>query len=140
MKNLEALERLAAGGSDVHVVTQLVVSLLALIVFPKEKAGFGCAYKVPLDDLVLRGWPEWQHFVNKPPTLAKLLEHLRHAISHGNVHFSSEARQYEGVRLTFTNKLNGKETKWEGRISAQDLREFCNCLCEHISSLPASAE
>lgn len=129
MKNLEAIERLASAGGDVHVVTQLVMSLLALIVFPKErtdKSAFRRALDLPLEELERRGWPTWTHISGEPIKLWELLEHLRHAISHGKVRFSSEARQYEAVRLTFTNRYNG--TNWEGEIQARELRKFCDCL------------
>jgi hypothetical protein len=111
MKNLRALERLAAKGGDVHVVTQLVVSLLALIVFPKErmtKADFRHALAVPLEQLERDGWPKWKHLSGRPTQLWELIEHLRHAISHGKVRFSSEDRRYETVHLIFTTSITAQ--------------------------------
>jgi hypothetical protein len=135
MKNLAAIERLADERGEVHVVTQLVVSLLALIVFPKERmtpAAYRRAFAVPLEELERDGWPKWTHLSDRPTRLWELLEHLRHAISHGKVCFSSEDRQYETVRLTFTNKYGRAD--WQGEIGARDLREFCDRLYRYISS------
>lgn len=131
MKNLAALETMASIGADVHLVTQLVLSLLALVVFPRERAGFGDAYSLLLKDLEARGWPKWDHHEGKLSTLRELLIAVRHAVSHGNVAFSSEGRAYDDVYLEFTNRYQG-QTKWRGGINASDLRVFCDLLGKYI--------
>jgi hypothetical protein len=130
MRNLEALEQLAQAGGDVHLITQLITTLQALIVFPKERAEFGTRYKVLLSEL--HDWPAFHHsHQGKVSTLADLLVALRNSISHAGVHFSSDARRYEKVHLTFCN-VHKEKLKWEAEISAVDLRAFCDRLCKFI--------
>jgi hypothetical protein len=130
MKNLIALEHMAEIGADVHLITQLITTLQALIVFPKERAEFGNKYKVPLPQL--QDWPAFHHeHQGKVSTLADLLIAIRHSISHAGIRFSSESRRYEEVHLTFFN-LYKKNIVWEGSINALELRTFCFRLCDFI--------
>jgi hypothetical protein len=58
--NLEFIERAKDRGERVHEVTQLALSLLGLIVFPKEQLLLDKIDRIPLDDLTAQGWPKWQ--------------------------------------------------------------------------------
>ncbi len=53
--NLEFIEQAKRAGESVHEVTQLALSLLGLIVFPKEKLLLDEIEKMSLDDLVAKG-------------------------------------------------------------------------------------
>ncbi len=45
---------------DVHIVTQLVTSLLGLVVWPRERYDdSNNIWKIHINDLVRQGWPEW---------------------------------------------------------------------------------
>lgn len=49
-------------GADVHMVTELITSLLGLIVFPFaeiKRSGSKVFRKYKLDDLSDKGWPDW---------------------------------------------------------------------------------
>ena len=130
MKNLIALEHIARIGADVHLITQLITTLQALIVFPKERAEFGNKYKVPLSQL--HEWPAFDHqHQGKVATLADLLIALRNSISHAGIRFSSESRNYVEVNLTFFNRYKGNLV-WEGSINALELRTFCFRLRDFI--------
>ena len=54
--NLRALERLRAQGHEVFEVTQLINSMLGLLVFPREEF-VGRIPRIPLADLSTQGWP-----------------------------------------------------------------------------------
>ena len=101
MKNLVALEKLASMRADVHLISQLILTLLGLIVFPKEGGEFDASYDVQLDKL--NDWPKWDTTTGEVKTLKQLLINLRHAVSHRNIEFSSEGRRYEDVYLVFSN-------------------------------------
>lgn len=124
-KNLAYVIMAAEQGADLHPVTELTNSLLAIIVFPWEKRIGDHALAVRLE-LLPPEWPKWHMKYDQPKTLRDLLERLRNAIGHANVTFSSDSRVLHDVRVTLTDRgKSGKDLKWEGTISAEDLRRFC---------------
>lgn len=60
-KNLAFISESRKKGADVHVVTQLLLSLLGLIVFPVEtiKENKSDVLQSTLRDLEEAGWPHW---------------------------------------------------------------------------------
>lgn len=125
-KNLEFVEAALAEGEDVHVVTQLVTSLLGLIVFPWERGFAEYARTVNLAGLAEKGWPLWEVRGRSCETLGELIRLLRHAVAHGNVRFSSDSRQVHEVVIEFWNySPRDRRIDWETSISAPALREFC---------------
>lgn len=135
-KNLQFIEDAAQHGDDVHVVTQLILSLLGLIVFPIESHGFDKDIRnTTLSSLEHKGWPKWDTAVGTINTLGELLRNLRNAAAHNNISFSSEGRELGDVRLTFSNRYNKKAPiHWQASIEAKDLRAFCDQLIFFIMS------
>src|SRR5580698_4097693 len=56
-KNLDFIISSRANGADVHEVTQLMLSLLGLIVFPKEKGLDQRVESAKINTLAEQGWP-----------------------------------------------------------------------------------
>src|SRR5260370_38539658 len=71
-QNLEGIERARASGVDVHVVTQLMLSLLGLIVFPEEDHCYEPIAPWRLDELEQSGWPKWNILLGASNTLSDL--------------------------------------------------------------------
>ncbi len=125
-KNLEHIERAYEGGTDVHVVTQLANSLLGLIVFPREKNFDSHVKTLELKDLAGQGWPPWHLSKGESGTLGDLVYHLRNAVAHGHVRFSSDDRDPAQVAIEVEDyKPNAQAPYWCARITADDLRAFC---------------
>lgn len=60
-KNLRYIIDSESDGADVHPVTQTITSLLAIIIFPWERAALSALKKQKLPVLVSQGqWPHWQ--------------------------------------------------------------------------------
>ena len=104
-KNLLFIEHAFRQGEDVHVITQLVTSLLGLVVFPWERGFQEQAKALRLCDLAAKGWPQWAMTGQPCETLGTLIRVLRHAIAHGNVKFSSDSRIIDEVSVEFENCL-----------------------------------
>jgi hypothetical protein len=87
-RNLEVIEQLARQGNDVYETTQLVNSLLGLLVFPQQRY-FKRIPAIPLQELELRGWPlpKVTGAFAEVADLRQLMRYLRNAISHFNVEF-----------------------------------------------------
>jgi len=125
-KNFEHIERAFQAGEDVHVVTQLATSLLGLIVFPWEKQFDRRIKTQRLDELVKAGWPAWQVSEGTSSTLGELVRHLRNAVAHGHLTFSSDSRHINEVAIEFADYESKRpEPDWAARIETRDLRTFC---------------
>jgi hypothetical protein len=104
-KNSDFISRSCEAGEDVHVVTQFVVSLLGLIVFPyaeltRTKVFPACTMKFLYEE---HGWPHFE-VVRGPPieTLDELIRHLRNAISHYFISFEPpNERTLTHITITF---------------------------------------
>src|SRR5882757_7386725 len=139
-KNLEFIVGVhMAQIGDVHVVTHLVNSLVGLVVFPWERTLPESYRHLLLVDLEEKGWPAWDHGTSaRPPkTLWQLIMHLRHAVAHGRVEFSSNSRNLDEVMLSFWNLPPGDAPRWDDRIRGDDLLEFCRRLSQLLENMTA---
>jgi hypothetical protein len=128
LKNLEYLNSEREMGADVHVVTELITSLLGLIVFPYEEIkerGYSSFERYKLNDLPDSEWPSWKIEIGSSDNLADLVRHLRNAISHRRIYFSSDSRRPEDVDVRFRDCKNPKgPADWGAIINAAQLRRF----------------
>jgi len=121
--NLDYVQKQQQAGIPVYEVTQLVNSLLGLLVFPREHWINKIPMK-PLVDLVDDGWPKLEILYQNPRSveckdLKQLTRYLRNAISHCNVKFIPGNDNYiDGLELW--NISRGKEN-WRIRLSIPDL-------------------
>jgi hypothetical protein len=119
--NLAAIERLHANGEEVYEVTQLVNSMLGLLVFPQQEF-VDRIQETPLEQLRKDGWPvpEVRGVFRQVSDLRQLIRYLRNAIAHFNVLFLDDGQsQIRGLRVWNENQ-NGKN--WEAELSTDDIR------------------
>lgn len=123
--------------ADVHVVTQAVLSLLGIVVFPFERLMADGLYNPNLEDLEAEGWPRWKYASGSraPISLWQLIRHLRHAAAHSNIAFSSDSRFLHEVEVTFVNDPPHKTWTWEGSIQGDQLVEFCHRFLERMEGV-----
>lgn len=125
-KNLLYIKSARQAGADVHEVTQLATSLLGLVVFPREKNLDARLRGLDWVKLSADGWPQWRFMLGNCGTLGDLIYHLRNAVAHGHVVFSSDDRDLSRVTIEFEDYKPGSPTAyWRARISGDGLREFC---------------
>ena len=119
--------------SPVHVVTQLVNSLLGLVVLPREQYLELQNESTKLIDLVSEGWPEWNITKGKANTLSQLTKHVRNAAAHGRISFSSDSRYLQEVLITVEDSPDqGKTINWSAKMRGDDLYEFCTRFAIHV--------
>jgi hypothetical protein len=122
-KNLSAIERLGSAGDEVYEVTQLVNSMLGLLVFPREEF----VNEIPelaLGDLEADGWqvPRVVGELPQAANLRELVRYLRNAIAHFNVRFVGDGSQVITVlRLCNTEPRRNRRT-WEADLGVEELR------------------
>jgi hypothetical protein len=138
--NLEFIEQAKNRGERVHEVTQLTLSLLGLIVFPKEQLLLDGIDRIWLDDLTSQGWPKWKITLDsgKEPTktLGRLVWHLRNSISHRGLRFTSDDEYLETVAIQVEDKPHkAAQPNWRAEISGTDLRDFCMRFADLVDQI-----
>ncbi len=120
-KNLRFIEQAQAEGVEVYEVTQLVNSLLGLLVFPKERY-YNRIPELSLQELKESGWPEIQVTgdFKKHKDLRELMRFLRNSIAHCNIEFLAD-HYYKLHGLRVWNESGGVKN-WEAELSFEDLR------------------
>ena len=125
--------------APVHIVTQIVNSLLGLLILPYEKKWALHQDGTKLEDLYAAGWPEWNLVMPKPgepKTLGKLAWHLRNAAAHGHYSFSSDSRDPREVIVTVKDKPLHGDINWIATIRADRLYKFCRRLSSYMEGKP----
>ena len=136
-KNLAFISESYEEGADVHVVTQLLLSLLGLIVFPLEtiKENKSDVLQSTLSELEEVGWPHWTFTIGQAQNLYQLTKRLRNSVAHRHVSFSCDSREIDDVQITFRDrKPSSKTDEWGVHISAPDLKRFVELLSERLAS------
>jgi hypothetical protein len=120
-KNLKAIECLKANHQDVYEITQLINSMLGLLVFPREEY-VDRIPETPIGDLRCIGWPipRVRDGFPQAPNLKELVRYLRNAIAHFNVEFIGDGTNQIRI-LRVWNNNRGVKT-WEAELSLSDLR------------------
>jgi hypothetical protein len=133
--NLAHIEEVLSEGEEVYKVTQLVNSLLGLLVFP-EQHYFHQIPKTPLHELEKQGWPRINVVGEYPPAtdLRELMRYLRNSIAHFNMRFLKDERaEISGLRVWNENPyIKGHPITWKADISLDDLRMLVNKFVDLI--------
>jgi hypothetical protein len=128
-KNLQHVQKAFDAGHDVHVVTQVVNSLLGLVVFPWESHLDEVVQAMPLAELERQGWPRWEITKGSCATLGELIRHLRNGASHRDIWFSSDDRDAGEVTIEVRDRKKGApEPYWVARLNANEVRQFASDL------------
>jgi hypothetical protein len=138
-KNLEFVQRIQADDPEIEVyeVTQLVNSMLGLLVFPKERY-FQRIPETPLTQLIDEGWPipKVRGDFEQPRTLRGLIRLLRNAIAHFNVAF--RANEEGQIRGLIVWNMNHGRKNWEAELTLRELQglteRFTTMLIEQSST------
>jgi hypothetical protein len=128
-QNLRAIETAEQNGTCVFETTQLINSMLGLLVFPREEF-VDRIPKTPLTQLRSEGWPvpRVRPGFTQASDLAELVRYLRNAISHFNLEFRGDSEnRISGVRVW--NIRRGEKT-WEADLQLDELRGIAERFTE----------
>lgn len=136
-KNLEFIEDTVATSPEVELyeVTQLINSMLGLLVFPKEKYYIRLP-RIPLMELEAVGWPNVTVLEGNPPCgdLRELFRLLRNSISHYNIEFQANEQKQKLTGMRLWNEHNGKKT-WEVELTLIELRQIAMLFIDLIEDI-----
>lgn len=124
---------LASEEREAFEITQLINSMLGLLVFPQQKY-FNAIPRTPLAQLTADGWPRVRAIDGFPDveTLHDLLRYLRNAVSHFNLEFTEHNGHIRGVRL-WNNNAKG-DTTWKAALSLEELDAIIERFCDLLES------
>lgn len=133
--NLEFIEKQQQLGQDVYEVTQLINSLLGLLIFPQQRF-LDAIPKTPLKELEAQGWPEIQitQGQSECQTLYDLVRYLRNGVAHCNIRFLADHKG-ELVGLTIWNNNPRQVRNWEARLSIEQLRKITDMFIDTIQEI-----
>lgn len=132
-------DQLASFAPQVYEVTQLINSMLGLLVFPQQEY-FSSIERTPLDQLVADGWPRIRttEGFRDLADLRELLRYLRNAITHFNIEFVAPEGQIEGIRVWNCPDGKSGNKDWEAEISLNDLERITEKFNHMVEDYPAN--
>jgi hypothetical protein len=139
-QNLETIESGSkAKPNEYFEVTQLINSVVGLLMFPKE-AVYEEIPATPLDELRQRGvpLPTILHGKLKEDTLKQLIRYMRNGFAHYHVHFDSPNNEIRGIYLW--NETPKKVVDWVVYISIADLRSLLDLASREFKKITESSK
>ena len=131
-------------------MTQLVNSLLGIVVVPKEWSPEYALWDKSLKDFQCEGWPMWDVICdnpkpNKPKTknLGTLVWHLRNAAAHGGFKFEGRQDSHDLQEVIFVvedRPSDHEPINWRARVKGDCLLDFCYRLANEVSQQQSQTE
>jgi hypothetical protein len=133
-KNLRAIEKLSQKGESVYEVTQLINSLLGLLVYPRENF-FDEIPEITREAMIKQGWPLPDEEISQIQNLRKLVKNMRNAVAHFDIEFIADNNEIVGIRFKNEGALDeGSKTQpWIGEYRLEALKSFVDMFLDHIS-------
>ncbi|WP_415403950.1 HEPN family nuclease [Tateyamaria sp. SN3-11] len=137
-KNLDAILHAHKRGEDVHPVTQVVSSLVGIVVFPWNHDPIGEHIKDRrLADVFPNSEFKLTVDLGKINTIGQLWRTIRNAVSHRRVVFSNDSRELNEVEVTFFDGHWNRQQKTLDervriRLTGDQLLIFCYAILELI--------
>lgn len=133
-KNLDALRELHETEPDrVYEVTQLINSMLGLLIFPQQQY-IDAIPEISLDELKQQGWPIPRVMGVYPQVsnLKQLVRYLRNAIAHFNLKFRGNgAGQIAGLCVWNEDPRTNTIT-WMAELTVEDLEKITDKFTEQL--------
>lgn len=131
--NLAAIDRLQESGHAVYEATQLINSMLGLLIFPKEEY-FKAIPETPIKELEAQGWPVPKVTGNfeQVSDLRQLIRYLRNAVAHFNMAFPNDGTNQLRQLLVWNTDQRTNNRTWAAELTLEDLRALTHRFVEHI--------
>jgi len=133
--NLRALRDIQNSGKEVYEVTQLINSMLGLLIFPKENY-FRSIPRKTTEELLSEGWSIPKVVGNFPQVrdLRELIRYLRNAIAHFNIEFYDEGtNKIKGI-IVWNTPPGSDIENWRAKMSIKELESITEKFLALITS------
>ncbi len=133
-KNLRAIEKLSQEGESVYEVTQLINSLLGLLVYPRERF-FETIPEITWETMIKQGWPLPSGEKAQVSDLKQLIRYMRNAVAHFNIELITDENEIEGIRFkNYPPPAKDRERRiWIGEYRIEPLKRFVDMFLALIS-------
>ena len=123
--NLELVRTEAKAGKNAYEVTQLINSMLGLLVFPQQEF-YSNIPETELCALEREGWPipRVRGDYSQVRNLKQLARYLRNGITHFNLRFTETDGHVDG--LIIWNETSKGEKDWEVELKIEELEGITN--------------
>ena len=125
--NLETLRAIQAERPDIEVfeVTQMVNSLLGLLVFPQQEY-VNKIPATPIEELAASGWavPEVDGEFEQVNDLKQLVQYLRNAIAHFNIKFTEDERGEINGLIVWNYNPRERIINWRAKLTLDDIEKI----------------
>ena len=122
--NLQIIRRISreGGATPAFEITQLVNSMLGLLVFPQQRY-MDRIPETPIAELASHGWPIPVVVGNYPQVtnLRDLVRMLRNAVAHCNLEFEPGPRNDIQALTVWNTKPHTTKVTWKARLTVTDL-------------------
>lgn len=137
-QNLEFVETHARQNPDATLfeVTQLINSLLGLLVFPQQRF-YRSIPEIPLSQLSNEGWPSISTLVGTSScnNLRDLMRYLRNAVAHFQIKFIADETTNQITGLELWN-IRRNEENWRIQLTIEELRSITYLFLDLIEEGP----
>ncbi len=127
-KNLIVIECLKEKGVKVYEVTQLLNSMLGLLIFPKERRLYEKIQPKSWDTMVEEGWPLPSGDNAHVSDLEELIRHMRNAVAHCKFNLTTDHDEISSIEFRDIPSF------WTGVYDVASLRKFVYMFLDHIQS------
>ena len=133
-KNLRTIEKLSRQGESVYEVTQLINSLLGLLVFPRE-VFLDNIPRISRENMEKEGWPLPDERIGQVRHLRELVKNLRNGVAHCNIELITNGSEIDGIQFKNYDLRDKEKTNplWIGIYRLDQLRRFVDMFLSRIS-------
>lgn len=124
-QNLHVIQAMSQNNVKVYEVTQLINSMLGLLIFPKENF-YKTIPPLSIKELEEDGWkiPKVIGNFKQVENLQQLIRYLRNAIAHFHLEFyTDENDQIKGVQV-WNIPLGKKDPDWKVKLTIKELESI----------------
>ena len=126
-KNLRAIECLKEKGGEVYEVTQLLNSMLGLLIFPRARF-FEKIQDKSWDLMDKEGWPLPSGDNAHVSDLEELIRHMRNAVAHCKFNLTTDHDEISSIEFRDIPSF------WTGVYDVASLRTFVYMILDRIQS------
>jgi len=132
--NLKIIEAMKRDGDEVFEITQLINSLLGLLILPQQNF-FDNIPTDSIEEARNQGWkiPDPLDGFNQANNLRDYLRYLRNGIAHFNIEFISNNEEISGIQIW--NQPQKSAINWRINLKVDEIKSITNKIKELVNEL-----
>ena len=133
VENLEIVENNVEKNNDGYEVTQLINSMIGLLIFPQQKYYEEFPEKYPNDD-IKKMFAKSSEYKNEQENFKTMVRHLRNAVSHNNIEVIPYGTQEHIKRFEFVDKNPKGDVTAKITLTVEEIKILLKAMLEEIKT------